>query len=57
MSNSRVKMAQSYLLEIRWFSIDVHGKGDGVPVHAMKAYRGNRGIAPLMILKFGARSR
>jgi hypothetical protein len=31
-------------------------KGKVVPFHAMKAYRGSRGIAPL-ILKFGVRRR
>jgi hypothetical protein len=31
-------------------------KGKGVPVHAMKAHRGSRGIAPL-ILNFGTRWR
>ena len=31
-------------------------KGKVVPVNAMKAYRGSRGVAPL-ILKFGFRGR
>ena len=26
-----------------------HGKGKALPVYSMKAYRGNRGAAPLML--------
>jgi hypothetical protein len=40
---------KSFMVLKTWTWIQDHGKGNTVPVHATKVFRGNRGTAPLIL--------